>query len=253
MRALLLREAFAMAPILVAWAVLLVLLLTVTVRAARAVSLRRIAGLLRDESGAAYSLMYLLTLPLYMLFIAFFLEFSFIMICKTGTIYAAFAAARVGSVWANDNPPSAVDQRIAFTARRAFTPFASGLAEFRGKPVTPQSNTETQRYAKTYESYNRGAGNDRVFRRYVEAKHRYASQAVRTEIQRAAGGSPWDQDLSVTVSYDYPFGTLGVGRAIGRRGADGFFIYPLSTTVTLKAELPRNNETSLGIAYLRLP
>jgi hypothetical protein len=254
MRDVLLRELIGFWPVIALWAACLCGVAVLTTRAARAVSWRRIVRLLRDDRGSAYSIGYLLTLPLYMLFIALFIELSLIMVCKTGTVYAAFAAARVGIVWAGDSPTDEIDRRIEFAARRAFVPFASGLADFRAGRSAPAASGEAKRYLDAYKAYNSAAGNDRVFEKYVAAKRRYAFRTVRAEVRRTAGANaPWDEDLSVTVGYSYPFGTLGIGRALGQRGPDGFYLYPIETKVTLKSELPKTPETTLGINYFRLP
>lgn len=254
MRDVLLREAAAVWPVIALWAISLIVLATLTARAAKSLSWREVARLLLDDGGAAYSIEYLLTLPLYMLFIALFIELSLIMVCKTGTVYAAFAAARVGIVWTGESAPSDVDDAVTFAARRAFVPFASGLAEFHAGRGGQTPSADARKFVAAYEAYNRAVANDRVFAKYVAAKYRYSFRTVEAVVQKRAGpAAPWDEDFSVTVSYSYPFGTLGIGRAIGERAADGRYVYPLSTTVTLKSELPQTEETKLGIDYLRLP
>lgn len=245
------RELYSIWPVIVLWSVSFLVVATITFRAIRNFSWTALTVLLRDDSGAAYSFKYVLTLPVYVLFIALFIELSFIMTCKMGTVYAAFAGARVGIVWDSENSESEVNAQVNRAARRAFVPFASGLTQIRTNQASPASNSEVQEYVQTYSEYNKAVQNDRVFQRYVAAKYRYAMSEVKAEIDRSPGpsGDPWDEDFSVTVRYSYPFGTLGIGRAIGQKGPNGLYVFPISTTVTLKTELPQNKDTSLGIDF----
>jgi len=141
---LIIREAFGMWPLILLWAISLVGVLILTAKALRCFSWRRLSTLLKDDSGVAYTINYLLTLPLYMLFIALFIELSFIMTCKMGTVYAAFVGARVGIVWDSENSESEVDERVAFASKRAFVPFANGLRQIRSDKRS--SNSGPARY-----------------------------------------------------------------------------------------------------------
>lgn len=241
-------------PVIGLWVISFLVVAIITVRAIKSISWRRLFHLLQDDFGAAYTISYLLTLPIYMLFIALFIELSFIMTCKMGTVYAAFAGARVGIVWDSENSESEVNAQVNRAARRAFVPFASGLTQIRTNQSSPASDSEVQEYVETYSEYNKAVQNDRVFQRYVAAKYRYAMSEVTAEVERSPGdsGDPWDEDFTVTVRYSYPFGTLGIGRAIGQKGSNGLYVYPISTTVTLKTELPQNEDTSLGIEFATL-
>lgn len=255
MRALFLREMLSIWPVLVLWGLCLLVLCGMTAKVLPFVSWQRIRTLLSNDEGSAYSIGYLLTLPLYMLFIAFFIELSFIMVCKTGLVYAGFAGARAGIAWSTGNTPAAVDGHVAFVTKRAFVPFASGLTEFRAKTKASASTPDQTQFVTAYRKYNAAIRNDRVFEKYVAAKYRYAFRSVQVQVERKAGesGNPWDEDFTVVVRYAYPFGTLGIGRAIGERGPDGFYVYPLESRITLKSELPRNADKTLGIEYFRLP
>ena len=65
---------------------------------------RRRSGLvrfLRDEEGAAYSLSFVMVIPIFALMICLIIEGALIMTAKLGTVYAAFAAARTASVWSS--------------------------------------------------------------------------------------------------------------------------------------------------------
>ena len=57
--------------------------------------LRRLAS---DEDGAAYTLSYVMVIPLYALLICLIIESVLMMTAKLGTVYSAYAAARTASV-----------------------------------------------------------------------------------------------------------------------------------------------------------
>ncbi len=54
-----------------------------------------------DEDGAAYTLSYVMVIPVYALLICLIIESVLMMTAKLGTVYAAFAAARTASVWSS--------------------------------------------------------------------------------------------------------------------------------------------------------
>lgn len=205
-----------------------------------------------DQQGIGYSISYLLTLPVYVLFIALFFEFSMILVATGGAHYSAFAACRTAIVWDSDNDAGQVDDYVDSVAKRAFTPFAAGLAELRRQPASTGDPSEEE-FLEQYEAYSQEIGIEDTLTGYVAAKYRQADRKVLTSVERQTGEAAWDRDITVAVSYSYPFSTLGIGRVVGERDSEGKFVYPVKASVTLKSELPRNETTSLGIEYGQLP
>ena len=96
--------------------------------------LARVRKFHQSESGASYSLPYVLTFPLVILIMALFLQASLILIAKIGTIYAGHAATRSFIVWQSASAIEFNDASMQvpfaeFCAKRAATiamvPFAS--------------------------------------------------------------------------------------------------------------------------------
>lgn len=87
--------------------------------------------------------------------------------------------------------------------------------------------------------------------RYLRNKYAYARQAVDVQLIRenGSGGQPWDEDLTATVTYQYPFNVVGIGRILGQPGSNGGYIYEIASRVTLQVEHPWNEEQRLGISY----
>ena len=61
-------------------------------------TLRRLAV---EEDGAAYTLSYVMVIPVYALLICLIIETCLMLTAKLGTVYAGYAAARSASVWSS--------------------------------------------------------------------------------------------------------------------------------------------------------
>lgn len=112
------------------------ILATLLITALRRLRGERLRQFLHDESGAGYALPYVMTFPVYLLLVCLVIQSTIIIMVKTGTIYAAYAAARAAAVWRivpPDTPPADRDaiglQRAQQHAHRAavlaMTPLAS--------------------------------------------------------------------------------------------------------------------------------
>lgn len=85
------------------------------------------------EEGASYALPYVLTFPIFVLLMAVFVQASLILTCKIGTVYSAYAAARVYIVWQSASEDVSVGGKnfdfakfkSARSASLAMVPFAS--------------------------------------------------------------------------------------------------------------------------------
>jgi hypothetical protein len=85
------------------------------------------------EEGASYALPYVLTFPIFVLLMAVFVQASLILICKIGTVYSAYSAARTYIVWqsAGSHHPDGSNKfgfakfKACRAASLAMVPFAS--------------------------------------------------------------------------------------------------------------------------------
>lgn len=229
------------------WGLSVGILLILTVRALNQVTFQKLRRLLADEDGAAYTLSYVMVMPIYVLFMCLVLETTFMLVAKIGTVYSAYAAARTGIVWYSATDDSDAAERVRLAAARAFGPFASGLAGIDANDVDA-SASDLDGYV---EAYNVDGTAPRASERYVRAMYRYAEQAVDVTAQLEVGrdSQEWDENLTATVAYSYPFNVAGIGRILGELGPDGRYIYHISSNATLQVEHPRNDEKRVGISY----
>jgi hypothetical protein len=239
-------------PIWGAWAASAALSLWLTLVAVNRIRWRHIRSILIHEDGAAYTLSYVMTVPLYILLICAFVETSLMLIAKIGTVYSAFAGARTAIVWNTAADVGTAEDKVRMAVVRTMTPFASGLAEFRKDP--PGSWGEPSGDAKAYldayrDSVNQGSGTPGSAR-YVWAKYRYAQRATKmtVAVRRQEGGEVWDEDIEVTVEYAFPFNIPILGKAMGT-AQGGEYVYPIASSITLQNECPRNEQKRLGISY----
>src|SRR5262245_4523384 len=82
--------------------------------------------LIVDEDGAAYTMSYVMVIPVYALFICMMIESVLFLTAKLGTVYAAFAAARTASVWSSATTWDKTMEKAQLSAVRSMTPFSSG-------------------------------------------------------------------------------------------------------------------------------
>lgn len=200
-------------------------------------------GLGQMEDGASYSISYVMVIPLYALFVCTTVETTWMLIAKIGTTRAAFAAARSSIVYASAE--SLGEQQAGEAAVIAMAPFASGMSSAAG---TSEVGGRMEAAARAYSSMT----NPPVSRGYVRAKLAYASSSVTTSVRRIPANrpnEPWRDSVAAKVTYTFPFRFGAVGRFLGRSDGSGRYTYPISSTVTLPIETPRNQSQSLGIDW----
>lgn len=201
---------------------------------------RQLPCLMRDEDGGAYTLSYVMVIPVLMLLICLIVETTLMMSAKLGTVYAAYSGARAASVWSSAAAGwSQAERHIEAAAVQSFVPFASGssLGNEGG------SGEDVESYVRAYEAF---AGKP-VSNSYVEAKYRNAKALL--SITTSGRPSRWDSEITVKVAYRFPFQVPGIGRLIGEKGAGGHYYYPLESEVSLPNDGPQNEEQHLGIGY----
>jgi Flp pilus assembly protein TadG len=156
-------------------------------------------ALLNGEDGAAYSLSYVMTAPIYLLLVCVIIEAALTMTVKLGTSYAAFAAARSYAVWL---PLSGqAEQKAQQAAAQAMTPFAADKGGGGGGGI-----------GSAYRQYAGGEAHS-VSSGYVDRKRGYAGGA--TEVSLYSAPANWDGDVKVTVRYRMPFRIPAIGRILG--------------------------------------
>jgi Flp pilus assembly protein TadG len=196
--------------------------------------------LLRNEDGGAYTLSYVMVIPVLMLLTCVIVETTSVMCTRIGTAYSAYSGARTAIVWssANDNW-SDVEDRIEQAAIQSFVPFASGMG---AKGTAPDRAAD---YVQAYTSFS----DDSVSDSYIRAK--YANAADRLTVTTSGAPGSHDSDISVTVEYRFRFNIPGIGKLIGEQDGDGYS-FPLRSTVTLQNEGPKNEQQDTGIGYGKL-
>lgn len=190
-----------------------------------------------DESGAGYTLSYVMVMPLLMLLVAMVVESATMLTAKLGTVHAAFVAARVASVQTSATSWPDAEAKIEAAARQAFIPFANGSDRSSGQGTSTDAD-----YRKAYRDW----ADDAVADAYLQSKQR----DVINRLQVTFDGPPasWDSQIVAEVTYRYPFRIPGIGRLIGDADGDGF-AFPLTSRVTLSGDGPQNDSQSLGIGY----
>ena len=199
----------------------------------------RIARLQREEDGGAYTLSYVMIVPIVMLLVCLIVETTLMMSAKVGTVYAAYAGARVGSVWSSATSWTAAEEKINEAAVQAFVPFASAA-----KPERDSSaeNIDVDALVRA----NAAFATKPVSDAYIKKKCRNAVGSI----QVTTNGPPasWDSDIEVTIRYDCPFRIPGIGRIFGEESGDGY-VFRLTSKATLQNEGPQNDSQGLGIGY----
>ena len=202
-------------------------------------------AMLHDEDGGAYTLSFVMVMPFLVLLICIVVEISFMLVAKIGTVYASFAGARAAIVWDSLDASTGGQSVAERAAVRAFLPFSS--AGF--SPSQSSKDPRFTEYLRDYSTRMKELGATPAAASYLDAKSAYLSRALSVGFTRKPHGkNPWDEDLSVEVTYDFPFAVPGIGIIFGTRRADGY-VYPISSRTTLPNEVPHNAERSLGIEY----
>lgn len=205
-------------------------------------------GLLRlatDEEGAAYTLSYVMVIPLYALLICLMIETVLMLTAKLGTVYAAYAAARTASVWSSAAPWETAQKKAQLAAIKCMAPFASGTQSVRQSLPAPSAAANAPFYWGAYKAFT----NSPVAEKYLLAKYGYASRHTKVTIK----GPPatWNADITAEVTYEFPFNVPGIGRLLGRRG-DGGYYFSLTSQATIPNEGPQNDRNTIGIGYGKL-
>lgn len=209
----------------------------------RALSMGELRRLVVAEDGAAYTLSYVMVVPMYAILICLIIETSMMLTAKLGTVYSAYAAARSASVWSSATTWDKTLEKAKQAAIKSMTPFASGTQSALSSVPLAGSAVDSAAYLAAYEAYAKKP----VAAKYLLAKYGYASRHTKVEI--AGPPATWDADISAKVTYEFPFNVPGIGRLLGRRGVDGRYYFSLTSQATIPNEGPQNDRNSIGIGY----
>lgn len=196
---------------------------------------------INNEDGGAYTLSYMMAIPVLVLLLCVIIETVLMMSAKVGTVYSAYSGARTAVVWSSASPSwSDTNDRIRKAAIQSFVPFA-GSATAAG--AGPGSTVDAADYAKSYAEF----AQDPVAKRYVMTKYKNANRLIK--VTNSGRPAKFDSPISVTVEYRFKFNLPGIGKLLGEAGPDGGYYFPLQSTVTLQNEGPKNPTQTLGIGY----
>lgn len=232
------------------WVCSLTVLAVLTIRGLGRVRWSNLQRLARDEDGAAYTLAYVMVIPLYVTFMCLAVETTLVILAKFGTNYAAFAAARAAAVH-DTNQSSALAQEWAQRAAvQAFVPFANGTrAASQSAGGAESVGPSGEEYLAAYTAYaTKPANPDYLRRKYADAAAHISCTVALAPYEPPVDEEPWLHTCAATVDYRYTFHIPLVGRLLGQTDASGTF-YHLVSTATLDGEAPKNDDQSLGINY----
>lgn len=209
-------------------------------RRGNAAALRRFAN---DEVGAAYTLSFVMVMPIFALLICLIVEAALILTAKLGTVYAAFAAARSASVWSSATTWEKTQQKARLAAVKSMVPFASGTQSAITSIPTDLSGAPNP---LAFWGAYRGYAKDPVAEKYLLAKYAYALANVKVTLQGPPATST--DPIKAKVTYRFPFNIPLIGRILGERGVTGYY-FPISSEVVIPNEGPRDNRKTIGIGY----
>jgi len=199
----------------------------------------------KEERAAATTVEFAMAIPVLILLICFVLDTTFLLMAKMGTVYAAFGTARSVCVWEASLDESSVNDWATSTAIRNMIPFSSG-----SKTLDRVSADSSSPYLEAYKNYTSEMDAKSASNKYITAKRDYAAKSVIAEV--LVEPDPDDslgEVINVTVTYEYPTPFAVYAKLFGEKGHNGFYVIPVSSTIKLHNELPRNLDKKLGINY----
>lgn len=217
----------------------------------------KLRKLLQSENGAAYSMSLALLTPLYTLMICLLIELTLMLNVQIGVDYAAYSAARSAVVWlpAEVTPRNTQQQlvhMVHLAAAQALTPYASSLDKHHRSDGNPDPAGD-EAYLAAYDGAVTTGTHQQA--NYVQSKRQYAMAATSVKfdppLESLFGpASSTAPEVKVTVNYEMPFNTPGVGMILGRKSSSGIgYVRDLTSTVTLQLERPKTKNGSLGFEY----
>ena len=219
----------------------------------------------RDERGASYALPYMMTFPIYMIFVCWTVQSSMILIVKIGVMHSAHMAARSAVVWRSADPFSQsrgwelAEEKARQAATVTMVPFASG---YRGHTNVYRFDPAGQ--MRAWRAYPQAFAYDRLYRQlashteagdslaksdFVQRKYRYAA-AMTTDVVLLETANAFNAELSTEVTFRMPIHVPLAGRLLGKIHETGQgYIRDISAKSILPLETPESPDRLLGIGY----
>lgn len=224
---------------------------------------RLLRQLYRSEEGAAYTVSVALTLPLFSMLIALFVEGTMLAIGQLGVSYAAFSGARSASVWYGaDVSIDVAAQQVKRAVFNDAVAFVSGDPRWDAPGSSSGDGNDAEALAQQFAEWS---GDPWSMRDKVAAKRRHAAAAVKVDdsIYHSLSANPnaaVPSEASVTVTYACPIVVPFMGPILGEptAGPGGpSYSRTLTATATFEVERPTHEsngaksprEHSLGIRY----
>jgi hypothetical protein len=193
-----------------------------------------------SESGAAYSVGYLMVLPIIMTMLAATIETVFYFQAAMGLEYASQAAARSATVWYHHGGPLKAREKALQAAVQGM------LSQARGMPDGIDGNGAP--FAKDLLAHAIEDGKVPMSPGYLARKIDYAYRNMSVEIRKespANPAEPWRYEFAVTVNYRHRIGIPLVAMLLGFK--DGKVL--MSRDVFIGCEAPQNTREQLGVPY----
>jgi len=196
-----------------------------------------------EEDGAAYTLSYVMVIPVYAILICLIIETVLMLSAKLGTVYAAYSAARTASVWSSASTWDKTLVKSKQAAVQSMVPFASGMQPAAMSVPAAGDAAKSAAYVAAYNTFAK----DPVSAKYMLAKYGYATRHMTVTID----GPPtkWNAEIKAKVTYDFPFNVPGIGRILGRRGDDGRTYFSITSEASVPNEGPQDDRKTIGIGY----
>lgn len=210
--------------------------------------LRKVRRLHSDDSGAAYTMGVVLTLPLFLLLCGIAFEVTFLIIAKIGTVYAAYAGARATAVW-HTMPGELEKQRVDQAVVSAMAPFAASLGF---DPAANDPPADLPPYARDlakdhFLAVQKSAGSEQLDQTKMQDHFLRVFRRIysRSTMTNRLHGS----EFVVSVEYAAPLIVPGVARFLDD-DLKSPWQYTLRSEIRMTLEAPISRDGTLGIDYL---
>ena len=211
-----------------------------------------------DESGASYSLGFVMVAPLYLCFLLAVYESTLLLVAKVGTMYAAHASARSAVVWQSAEPASLRKDRMDQATFTAMAPFVGARTrDLRFGSIPDSAYGQSVELAIVYRLYSSGSAGDppAVVRPYPRGNapsdyiiRKYLNAASRTEYTIGGDAGMPGADTTAVVRYRAPLYFPVVSRFLDPDGAWPYE-YVIESRAVLPNETPLSADRRLGIDY----
>ena len=198
---------------------------------------------MNEEDGAAYTLSYVMVIPVYAILICMIIETVLMLSAKLGTVYAEYSAARTASVWSSATTWDKTLAKSRQAAVQSMVPFASGMQPASASIPGSGDVAKSAAYVAAYKTFVKKSISDKQ----LLAKYGYATRRMTVTID----GPPahWNDEIKAKVTYEFPFNVPGIGQIFGRRGADGRRYFSITSEVSIPNEGPQDDRKTIGIGY----